>query len=581
MKEVLYKPLSRILIGSLLVLAAIFLSLDIKGSQNQLFQDLRYTAENLILAWEDGVSLNLSAKAWLQSSGKKYLQADIIAISSSGEVYYPPIFESNPRNLLVKEEFREAIAEGEGEALRHENNHFQRAHVALYSPDNSAVVRVSADWEYPFIRCAYVLLPFILLAISCCCALNRVLTRRTEQYSSVLAELEKRLKMLEEGDYQVRILEVCGSGYSELISLCSQFNDSAAALENKYEADKARMARLSTILNTMIDPLLMVNTDKNLLYVNHKAREVFGRELDPEIQSYPQVLLTHSEELDWLIEESMSSASDIDTHITLQTSKGKTRYQALISPIFMGENPYGVVIALHDLTIEEEVAAFRRDFIANVTHELKTPLTSIRGFVETLSNKDIPPEQIQRFLDIISVEAERLEHLIDDILSLSETERGRIKGVSSFDLSELIDEVIVLLDEQASEKRISVYTEDSLPPVLEVKAERDRLKQVLINLVDNAVKYSQEGGKVAVSAYRLSDTLVQITVEDDGPGISKEAQKRIFERFFRVDTGRSRSLGGTGLGLSIVKHIAQLYGGTAEVESVPGEGSRFVITMKI
>lgn len=581
MKDSLLKPLTRLIIGSLLVLAAIFLSLDMNEAKEKLFQDLQYAAENLILAWDDDATLNLLGDSWLDSIGKKYIQADIIAISESGEVYFPPIFESNPRNLLVKEEFKQAKAEGRGEALRHENGHFQRAHVAIYSPEHSAVIRVSADWDYPFNRYATILSPFLALTLILCFLTRKILIRKTEKYTSVLFDLEERLKLLQEGDYQVRIMEVSGSGYSELVSLCSQFNDSAEALESKYEADKARMARLSTILNTMIDPLLMVDTDNNLLFVNQQAREVFGRELDPEIQSYPQILLTHSEELDWLIEESMSSASDIDTHLTLQTSKGKTRYQALISPIFMGDNPFGVVIALHDLTIEEEAAAFRRDFIANVTHELKTPLTSIRGFVETLSNKDIPPEQLQRFLDIISVEAERLEHLIDDILSLSETERGKIKGISAFDLSELIDEVIVLLDEQASEKRISIYTEDSLPLVLEVEAERDRLKQVLINLIDNAIKYSQEGGKVAVSAYRLSERFVQITVEDDGPGISKEAQKRIFERFYRVDTGRSRSLGGTGLGLSIVKHIAQLYGGSAEVESVPGEGSRFVITMRI
>ncbi len=202
--------------------------------------------------------------------------------------------------------------------------------------------------------------------------------------------------------------------------------------------------------------------------------------------------------------------------------------------------------------------------------------------METLrDNPKVSPEQAQRFYDIIDVEAERLEHLINDILSLSEAEQGKIKNISRFDLSELIDEVIVLLDDQASDKKVCVYTEDSLPECLPVEAEADRIKQILINLIDNAIKYNKEGGKVSVTAYRLNPQRVQIVVKDNGPGIAPEAQKRIFERFYRVDTGRSRSLGGTGLGLSIVKHIAQLYGGEATVESEPGKGSSFIVTMNI
>jgi len=228
-----------------------------------------------------------------------------------------------------------------------------------------------------------------------------------------------------------------------------------------------------------------------------------------------------------------------------------------------------------------ELQQMRSEFVANVSHELKTPLTSIRGFVDTLRNGNIDDPAVQeRFLEIIDIEAERLHQLISDILQLSEIEGMEPDlELQKFDLSALLDDVATLLDDKATERHVSIIVEDceNLP----VLASKYRIKQILINLVDNAIKYNKPGGRVYIRATREPDKMVAIRVKDTGEGIPAEHLARVFERFYRVDKSHSREMGGTGLGLSIVKHIAQLYDGTAVVESQEGVGSTFTVRLHI
>lgn len=228
-----------------------------------------------------------------------------------------------------------------------------------------------------------------------------------------------------------------------------------------------------------------------------------------------------------------------------------------------------------------ELQQMRSEFVANVSHELKTPLTSIRGFVDTLRNGHIEDPAVQgRFLEIIDIETERLHQLISDILQLSEIEGMKSDlELQKFDISALLDDVATLLDDKASERHVQIIVEDS--EILPVLASKYRVKQILINLVDNAIKYNKPGGRVYIRATREPDQIVAIRVRDTGEGIPAEHVARVFERFYRVDKSHSREMGGTGLGLSIVKHIAQLYEGTATVESVMGEGSTFTVRLRI
>jgi two-component system phosphate regulon sensor histidine kinase PhoR len=260
---------------------------------------------------------------------------------------------------------------------------------------------------------------------------------------------------------------------------------------------------------------------------------------------------------------------------------GKRILQVHVSPIYPTDNRTmntGALAFINDITQVRKLEEMRSEFVSNVTHELKTPLTSIQGFVETLKEGAVnDPSVAEKFLDIIDIEADRLRSLINDILQLSEIESMKQDNEKQlFELCPLVEEVESMLANAASDKNVTLYNQTPSPLMLE--ADRHRMKQLLINLVDNAIKYNKPGGRVTVWAEIVGPSL-EIHVKDTGIGIPSDHTDRIFERFYRVDKGRSRAMGGTGLGLSIVKHIAQLYGGTVRVESEEGKGSEFIVTL--
>lgn len=223
----------------------------------------------------------------------------------------------------------------------------------------------------------------------------------------------------------------------------------------------------------------------------------------------------------------------------------------------------------------EQLSKIRSEFVANVTHELKTPLTSIAGFVETLQEGAAEdPEVRKKFLDIIAIETARLKRLISDILVLSAIENSEETKEEKIDVKKTLEDITAVVKPQADEKHITLITRFGNGLVL--RGSRDRLEQMVINIVDNAIKYSDEESRVWISSY-LSDGHVVISVKDEGIGIAEENIPRLFERFYRVDKSRSREAGGTGLGLSIVKHIASLFGAEIKVKSEVGKGSEFII----
>jgi two-component system phosphate regulon sensor histidine kinase PhoR len=226
----------------------------------------------------------------------------------------------------------------------------------------------------------------------------------------------------------------------------------------------------------------------------------------------------------------------------------------------------------------KKLEQIRTEFVSNVTHELKTPLTSIRGFVETLRSGAVKDADVTaQFLEIIDIEVERLTMLINDILQLSEIENNHSDtNIGTHNLTDIITEVISILQSSADKKSIKLTVEAA--PKIAIQANRDRIKQMLINLIDNAIHYNVENGSVRIKAVKAEGRLV-ISVADSGIGIAQQHLSRIFERFYRVDKGRSRNMGGTGLGLSIVKHIVNLYDGDIQVESEPGMGTRFIVQL--
>jgi two-component system phosphate regulon sensor histidine kinase PhoR len=242
----------------------------------------------------------------------------------------------------------------------------------------------------------------------------------------------------------------------------------------------------------------------------------------------------------------------------------------------------GAVAVFHDITDLKMLEKIRKDFVANVSHELRTPVSVIKGYAETIltEGNKLSPEKLVQFTEVIHTHAERLANLISDLLTLSRIESGTIPlEPEPVTLLSAVNRVTHLLEQKARDKKVTLEKTGSLASMPEIQADPDKLEQILINLLENAIKFTPAGGTVKVSASDQGDR-IRIDVKDTGIGIPPMDISRIFERFYRVDTARSRELGGTGLGLSIVKHIVQAHGGSVSVESTPGAGSTFSFTMR-
>ena len=333
--------------------------------------------------------------------------------------------------------------------------------------------------------------------------------------------------------------------------------------------------KLELIINSMSDGLIAVDKSLNTTVINPFAREILGLGSESiRCQSIHQLI--KDESVCSLIEKSIREDCSFSEEITLE--KQRKILKVTINPIKSNLEVLGAMLVIEDITEIKILQQIGSEFISNVSHELKTPLTSIRGFIETLKNGAInDPQYAYKFLDIIDIEAERLFLLINDILALSEIETmQQDTDVASVSIEKVIADSINILEGQAEKKHISINID--LEPKLKIQANKFRLMQLVLNLVDNSMKYSPEGSWIMIKAHKTEENVV-ISFKDSGIGIPKEHFTRIFERFYRVNKGRSRSLGGTGLGLSIVKHIVELYNGTIDVSSEPGKGTEFIVKL--
>jgi two-component system phosphate regulon sensor histidine kinase PhoR len=288
--------------------------------------------------------------------------------------------------------------------------------------------------------------------------------------------------------------------------------------------------------------------------------------------------MTRNAEVDEFARDVLSSADSVER--TIAVFGDRITYLRLHgAPLLDADGTaVGAVLVVSDVTRLKQLENIRRDFVANVSHELKTPITSILGFVETLRDGAVEdPARAERFLDIIADHAHRLHMIVEDLLSLSRLE-SQEKSISleEIEVGELVDAVMHACEPQAREKNIRLYRKCDRRTQARVNA--SLLQQAVTNLVDNAIKYSDRDASVGVEI-STADGELRIAVHDSGPGIPKRDLPRIFERFYRVDRARSRALGGTGLGLSIVKHIAQAHGGSVEAQSELGRGSIFTLTL--
>jgi len=342
------------------------------------------------------------------------------------------------------------------------------------------------------------------------------------------------------------------------------------------ERESELQARQEALLNSMVEGLLLLDEDGRVELANRALVKLLDLPGDPRGKSLIETVRAH--ELSGLVKSLSPQQPLLDYQLRLAGSPEKWLQVNGAAWLDNQGRPRGTVLVFHDLTRLKKLERNREEFVANVSHELGTPLSMIKGYVETLLEgaKD-NPEVATRFLETINRNADRLKLLIEDLLTISELESGRVRlNLQPVALRGAADKVLGDFKARAGAKEIKLT---NAVPDLPVRADLNRLEQVLGNLVDNAIKYGRPGGWVEVSARPANPGLVEICVRDNGPGIPPEALERIFERFYRVDKARSREQGGTGLGLSIVKHIVQSHGGTAWARSEPGQGASFFFTM--
>jgi signal transduction histidine kinase len=327
----------------------------------------------------------------------------------------------------------------------------------------------------------------------------------------------------------------------------------------------------------MSEGVMVVDEEGKIVLMNPSLKKIFFVDLEPEHKTPIEVIRNHKvqEMVDKIIKEKQKFLSQ-EIIVDYPTNKIlKVNAVAIIR----NELIEGAVLVFHDITELHNLEKIRQDFVANVSHELRTPITNIKGYAETILEGALEDkENIKEFINIIYQESNRMANLIDDLLDLSKIESGKIKmNFSALEIKPIIERCLAVLEKPIKEKNLSVSF--NIPKSLsKVMADEIRLTQVLLNLLDNAVKYTNEGGKITIDVFEKDD-FVQVDITDTGIGIPEEDLPRIFERFYRVDKARSRQLGGTGLGLSIVKHIVLAHGGKVWVKSKLGIGSTFSFTI--
>ena len=386
--------------------------------------------------------------------------------------------------------------------------------------------------------------------------------------ASLLAASAKRISS---GDYESSIY--LGRN-DELGELATELN----SIRQAMLARTSELNRLSSVLSAMTDGIMALDENQCVQFANQSAGRML--EFSPDAaRGRPLLESVRSYKLHELVTRLMASKSHDE--LEMEWGDGDAKSLFVSATFFSDELSAGIIMTISNLSQIRHLQTMRRDFVANVSHELKTPLSSIKAYAETLQNGALEDEKNRgRFIAIIQEQADRLNLLISDLLSLSRIEQGKtLMELRRVPVERVVETCIHDQQRAADGKQITLTAEASDPDIA-VNADEDGLQQILINLIDNAIKYTPNGGKVTVGWQRMTEQ-VQIYVEDTGLGIPTEMQERVFERFFRVDKARSRELGGTGLGLAIVKHLAQSFGGTVEVASKLGEGSRFTVSLPV
>jgi two-component system phosphate regulon sensor histidine kinase PhoR len=511
--------------------------------------------------------------------------ARVTVIAADGRVLADSAHDPETmENHAARPEIRQALAEGQGRSVRHSATldrdlvylalRYQRASRETVVLRFALPLRHIDESLAEFRRHLWAASLVILLAIGGAALLV------SRSFSQRIERLQNFSRRVADGDFHPLPLERASD---ELAELTRALNQTAARLDQTIRSLTEERNRSSAILRSMVEGVAVIGADERILFSNQAFSQIAGAGATA-CEGRRLVEVIRQPELLSAIQQVLAGHEAIHTEVTMGTVRPRG-FAVTAAPVLRGEvragETTGAVLVLHDISELRRLERVRRDFVANVSHELKTPLTAIQGFAETLLAGALDdPENRRRFLEIIRDHARRLARLTDDLLKLSLIEAGKMElEFQPVAVAELIDSCVETARLKGQEKQLSIGVQcpPELPPV---RGECNRLQEVLQNLLDNAVQYTPPSGRITVRA-QAADGMVVITVSDTGIGIPQADQARIFERFYRVDAARSREVGGTGLGLSIARHIVEAHGGRIWVESTVGQGSDFHFSVPI
>ncbi|GAA0114415.1 HAMP domain-containing sensor histidine kinase [Clostridium senegalense] len=464
-------------------------------------------------------------------------------------------------NYDKKEEVNRAYKYGESFLIRR-SNHLNSDTIYYAKKYENHIVRISRlDKIVENVDKAYIAL-YVALVITTLIFSVWISSKLSYVIAKPISDLQKITSMIADGELDRRVKITTND---EIGKLGQCFNGMANKLEFTLNEVKEKQNRLSAILQSMDSGLIAIDINNKVIMLNAYTKKIFNIDRDVIGENINNICKDF--DMNMLFEDLDKNYKEIKIEIS-----NETYLRVRTAEIINRSQHIGKVAVIQDVTDVKRLENVRSEFVANVSHELKTPLTSIKGFTETL--KYVEDEETRnKFLGIIEEESDRLTTLISDILILSDIERQIDLKLEQVDVNVVIENVYELMKNFAQTKNMNLNME--LNQLNIVVAEKDKLKQMIINLVDNAIKYS-EGNNVVIRTKNEKNGCI-IEVEDDGVGIASEHLPRLFERFYRVDKDRSRSSGGTGLGLAIVKHIALKFDANIQVESNLGKGTKFQI----
>lgn len=446
------------------------------------------------------------------------------------------------------------------------------------SGETVGVVRLAISLET--IRASTRRIGFILLVgmIGLILAAGRVSSGLAQGITRPIEEMTRVARGIERGDFSH--LSVRIRSQDELGQLGQAIHHMSVSLQQQWDTIRKSEDRLKSVIETMPSGLSLIDAAGRIQLVNPALERLIGLQAD-DIDKEPYTRLAPMSQLDELIEECFETKASIREELHIFYPEERI-LEANVAPI-AGDDDHrfaGVVVVLHDMTTIRRLEKMRSEFVANVSHEIKTPITAVIGFTETLLDGALEDEETCRhFLQIIHQESARLHRLIRDILDLSKIESRQLPfNIETLDISQLVREVAGTLKKQIEQSRLHLHLH--LPEKLEVESDPDRIRQIIVNLLTNAIIYTPENGRIDLTLTRRDKTW-QLKVTDTGVGIPEADLPRIFERFYRVDKARSRESGGTGLGLAIVKHLVEGLNGSIDVESAVNKGTAFTVTFPI